>query len=520
MSRTSQSVKNIVTGIGSQIFLAAVSFFTTRIIKVSLGFEYLGLNGVFNNIMSLLGLTELGIGGAIVFALYKPLAENDTKLISILMRFYRNAYCIIGSVVFVIGMAIMPFLQFFVHTTLSLNYVRGVFLLFVFNSSASYFLSYKRNLIFADQKNYIITLYTLIFSLISKVGQLTVFLVTKSYVLYLSVNILCTILLNILISLKANRLYPYLKDKVTEKMPLETKNMLVSKIKALFLHSIGDFVVFGTDNILISHFLGVAEVGRYSSYMMIVSLIGNLVNQIYTGISSSVGNFLVLKSKEEQYELYKKIEFINSVLLIFISVCLATLLTPFVSWWLGEDSVLSKTVVYLIVASNFIGYSRTPIGTIKTAVGIFEKDKFAPLIESLINLVSSIVLAHFIGLPGIIIGTIISSLAVPFWVQSTIVYKDVFQKNPISYFLVVLRNFVCSAALIAPLQFLFGRLFVVNKTVSLLLYFFIAIVSCAVFEFAVFFKSKYFKFFCENAKNSLQARKLNKAREEISLDAQ
>lgn len=508
MSRTSQSIKNIVAGIGSQIFLALVSFFTTRLIKVNLGFEYLGLNGVFNNIMALLGLTELGIGSAIVFALYKPLAENDTKLISILMRFYRNAYHIIGLVVFTIGLIILPFLQLFVNTTLSMDYVRGVFLLFVFNSSVSYFLSYKRNLIFADQKNYIITLYTLIFSVISKVGQIAVFVLTKSYVLYLCVNILCTIFLNVLISIKADKLYPYLKERITEKMPSKIKQMLGYKIKALFLHSIGTFVVFGTDNILISYFLGVGEVGRYSSYMMIVTLIGTLMNQIYNGISSSVGNFLVLKTKNEQYELYKKIEFINSILLIFISVCLAALLTPFVSWWLGEDSVLSNTVVYLIVISNFISYSRTPIGTIKTAAGIFEKDRFAPIIESVVNLVVSIVLAHFIGLSGIIIGTILSSLTVPFWVQSTIVYKYVFQKNPISYFLVVFRNFILAAVLIVPLQFLFSRLFIVNKTISLLLYFIITIFCCICFELVVFAKSKYFKGFVEVIRNKLQKKEL------------
>lgn len=493
MSRTSQSLKNIITGIGSQIFLAAVSFFTTRIIKSCLGLEYIGLNGVFSNIIALLGLTELGIGNAIVFALYKPLAEKDIKLISNLMCFYKNAYFIVGCVVFAIGMVIMPFLQFFVNTSLSTDYVKCVFLLFIFNSSSSYFLSYKRNLIFADQKNYIITLYTLIFSIFSKLGQLTVFLITKNYILYLSVNILCTLLLNILISWKADKLYPYLKEKISGKLPLEVKQMLFSKIKALFLHSIGSFCVFSTDNILISYFLGVAEVGRYSSYMMIVTLISNLVNQIYIGISSSIGNFIVLKTKEEQFELYKKIELANSVISIFITVCLITLLTPFVSWWLGVDSTLPRYVVYLICTSNFILLSRTPVGVIKSASGIFEKDKYAPLIESLINIGVSVFLAKLIGLSGIIIGTIFSSAVVPLWLTPKIVYKYIFNKNMITFFTVMLKNMFLSIVLILPLQYLISNFFILNSTVTLLINIIIVTFTCFVFEFLIFSKNKFFK---------------------------
>ena len=447
MSRTTQSLKNIFTGIGAQLFLTAISFFTTRIIKFSLGFEYLGLNGVFNNIIAFMSLTELGIGNAIVFALYKPLAENDTQLISILINFYKKAYRIISLIVFFIGMIILPFLQLFVNTTLSMNYVRGVFLLFVFNSSASYLLSYKRSIIFADQKNYIITLFTLVFSLISRIGQLVIFILTKSYVLYLSVNTLCTILLNITISIKANKLYPYLKIKIVEKLPDNEKQMLISKIKALFLHSIGTFCIAGTDNILISYFFDVTVVGKYNSYIAIISIILTLVNQFYDGISSSVGNYLVQKTREEKYELFKKIEFINSFITIFITICLATLLTPFVDWWLGDDSTLTNNVVALIVLSNFLTLIRKPISTIKSSAGLFEQDKYAPLIESFINIVISCICAHFFGLAGIIMGTIISALTVPIWVAPKVVYKYSLKNNPKPYVIVGAKYKVLNFAL-------------------------------------------------------------------------
>lgn len=492
MSRTSQSIKNIVVGIGSQILLAAISFFTTRLIKVSLGFEYLGLNGVFGNIIAFMGLTELGIGSAIVFALYKPLAENDTQLISSIMRFYRNAYRIIACVVFTLGLVILPLLKFFVKTTLSMNYVRGVFMLFVLNASASYLLSYKRNLIFADQKNYIISLYTLVFSIITKVGQLVVFVFTNSYVLYLTVNIACTIGLNLLISWKADKLYPFLNEKKVEKMPVDVKTMLVSKIKALFAHSIGTFCVAGTDNILISYFLGVAVVGKYGSYFVIITLVNTVVNQIYDGISSSVGNFLAQNNSEETYLLYKKILLANSIINIFVTVCLATLLSPFVKWWLGEDSVLDDLVVYLMVLSNFIGLIRRPIGSIKNAAGLFEQDKYAPLVESFINLSVSCILAHFLGLCGIVLGTIISSLSVPVWLQTKIVYNNVFKRSMYPFFLVSLRDLLYSVGMVLVLKLILSHVFIYNSTISLILYFVFTIVFCSFVEFLFFFKNPNF----------------------------
>ena len=492
MSRTKQSLKNIFSGIFSQIVLAAISFLTTRLIKFNLGFEYLGLNGVFSNIIAFMGLTELGIGSAIVFALYKPLTENDTTLICSIMRFYRNAYRIISVVVLLIGFAIIPFLRFFVKTTLSMNYIRGIFLLFVFNSSTSYLLSYKRNIIFADQKNYILTIYTLIFTIITKIGQLVIFIFTKSYVLYLLVNILCTIGLNIVIYIKADKLYPYLKEKKVARLSNKVKEMLKTKIKALFLHSIGSFCVAGTDNILISYYLGVSAVGKYGSYITIVTLVTTFTNQLYDGISSSVGNFLVEKNSNQKYDLFKKIEFINTFITIFVSVCLAVLLTPFVSLWLGEDSVLTNQIVYLIVFSNFLSFSRKPIGSIKTAAGLFEQDRFAPLIESFINLVTSCILANFLGLAGIVLGTIISTIAVPIWLAPNIVYKNVFQKKVFPYFITILSNLFISTILIFIIQFTTSHIFVYNTTITLFINFAITIIICLLFEILLFFKNPYF----------------------------
>ena len=228
--------------------------------------------------------------------------------------------------------------------------------------------------------------------------------------------------------------------------------------------------------------------------MTIVTLITTLFNQLYDGISSSVGNFLVEKSEDEQYELFKKIEFINSFLCIFCTVCLATLITPFVSLWLGEDSTLQQKTVLLIATSTFLGFTRKPIGTIKSAAGLFEQDKFAPLIESFINLVSSCIFAKFFGLSGIVMGTILSSIAVPLWLQPKIVFKNIFHRSMLTYFLVILKNMIFSSILIFLFIKLFPYIFVVNQFLTLIIYFLITIIVTLSIELLFFCKNKYFVF--------------------------
>lgn len=440
MSRTRQSIKNIFSGIFAQLFLAFVSFFTTKIIKESLGFEYLGLNGVFSNVISLLNLTELGIGSAIVFALYKPLAEKDNKLICSIMQFYKKAYFIIASIIFILGIILIPFLKYIVKTSLPQYYVTVVFLLFLANTIISYLLAYRTTLIIADQKNYIVTLYTLITTAITKVLQLVLFIYTHSFIIFLLINLISSFIINLVLYYKAEKLYPYLKEKNKIPLPVQVKQMFFTKVKALFLHSLGNFCVNGTDNLLISFFLGVSLVGKYGSYITIISLVNSLFNNIYNGITSSVGNFLAEKTEDEQYILYSKIENINGVFVTFIPICFAVLLNPFINIWLGEDAVLPYYIPLLLGINSFLGIIRRPVGVIKNAAGMFEPDRYAPLIESGVNLIVSVLLGYFIGLPGIILGTIASSLLVSGWVQPLVVYKYLFKKSIWNYILLFIKN--------------------------------------------------------------------------------
>lgn len=486
MSRTKQSIKNIVSGIGSQIILALLSLFTTKIIKAHLGFEYLGLNGVFSNIISFLNLTELGIGSAIIFALYRPLAEKNENQILSLMQFYKKAYHIIALIVLLIGLLLIPFLSIIVKSSLDNLYVILVFLLFLTNTVSSYFLSYKQSLISADQKNYIITFYSLIFQIVTKFMQLLVVLLFDSYVLFLFIGIISTLLLNILLAVKANKLYPYLKTKKKQALTVETSKLILNKTKAMFLHSIGTFVNSGTDNIIISSFLGVVQVGKYGVYISIINIVLAVLNQFFNGIYSSLGNFIVEKNADEQYLLYKKIDRINSCAQIFIPVCLCMLFNPFIAWWLGEDACLSNFTVYLLSFNTFITIMRKPIHIFKSTSGLFEKDRFVPLVESIINICISILLVKFIGIDGVILGTIISCLLAPVWISPLIVYKYLFNKNLFLYFISHILNLIISVILVLILSVVLKFVTVTNIFLQLCLDFIIVCFVSAISVFCIY----------------------------------
>ncbi len=441
-SRKLNSLKNILVAFASNILMYVLSLFTSKVIKENLGLQVLGLNGVLSNVISILGLSEMGIGAAINFALYKPLAEKNEELIKSIMAFYKKAYMIIALVILALGLILLPFIPTFIkQSDFPKSYIFLVYSLFLINSVSSYLLVYKRTLIVADQKNYVITGITLGYNYVLKISQLLVVFFTSNYVLFLIVQIACTLFYNIIISKTCDSLYPYLNGK-SNKLSEEIHKTIILKIKALFWHSLGTVIVLGTDNLLISYFCGVTEAGKYTGYIAIVGMISTFINIIFDNTKDSIGNFLVTETGENKKILFDRLFFINQTFSSVCSICLIILLTPFIRLWFGDDTVLQEPIVFAVVLSFYLSKNRAAIGSIKTAAGLFEQDKFAPLIESILNLAFSIALAKFFGLIGIVIGTILSTLLVPFWIQPAIVYKKIFEKNVLSYLFSYLCYFV------------------------------------------------------------------------------
>ncbi|WP_347321056.1 hypothetical protein [Rossellomorea sp. RS05] len=462
--RTHNSFRNVTVSFIGQIIAMLIAFPARYFFIKTLGIDYLGLNSLFINIVTILSLADLGIGSAIVYSLYAPLAKKNENAIMGLMNFYKQAYTIIGIVVFVFGLLILPFVSLFTSTT-SIPNIHFIFLLFVLNTTISYFYAYKRSIVIAYQKNYIINTihYTSIVSL--NILQVLVLLTTKNFILFLVIQILVTLIENLFISKIANNMFPFLRNKNRVKISKDEKSGIFENVKAILLHKIGGAILQGTDNIVISIYLGVYWVGLYSNYILIINAIISIFNQIYNSITASVGNLLVTEEKQRNYNVFNNLLFINFWIVGFCSINLLILINPFITLWLGDTYLLSSTTIILIVINFYLFCFRNTALLFKNAAGLFRQDKYKPLIEGSLNIVLSILLVKIMGINGILVGTIISMLLTSFWIEPFIVYKHIFYKKVSKYYLkilfytivnIIVGSFAWFIVQLIPQQDLFG----------------------------------------------------------------
>ena len=330
------------------------------------------------------------------------------------MKFYKTSYNIIALLILIVGLSLTPFIKYIVgKTTVDIN-IYIVYILFLISTVATYIISYKRNLIYAYQRNYILNIIHLIYLVILNISQLLIILITKNYYLYLVIKILCILIENIIITYKANHDYPYLLEKNINPIKKEVKEDVVSRVKALFIHKVSGVVTYGTDNILISMFFGLKAVGLYTNYHYIIQTIDTLFRNITFSTNASVGNLLVEKKYKERFIAFNKIRFLNLCITIITSTCLLCLIEPFIILWLGKKYILSKLILFILIVNYYQSMMKTPYNVFKDSAGIWREDKYVPLIQVFLNLISSIILLKIFGISGIFMGTIISSLLVWF----------------------------------------------------------------------------------------------------------
>lgn len=440
-SRTENSIRNTAVALIGQASTLILSFITRTVFIRSLGASYLGINGLFTNILSVLSFAELGFGTAIVYALYKPLAEQDKRQVSALMNFYAKIYRFIGLFIFVAGTVLIPNLDFFIgdisELPAELPPLWVVYILYLLNSSTSYFFNYKRTLVTASQNGYIDSINTLTVSVIRNVLQIIVLVIWHAFIPYLVIQIGCTLLGNVFISIKADKLFPYLKEFRHEKLEKEKIISIIRNVLAMACHKLGSVIVSGTDNILISKFVGVVATGYYSNYTLLTSTVKTFYIQLFSPITASVGNLVAEKSEKETYTFFRKLFFINAYIAIFCTSCLATLMNPFITLLWGKEYTFSIGIVAFIVLNFFLTCMRQTSCIFIDTNGLFWQVKWKSVFEAAINMVISIILAEPLkfGLLGVIIGTTISTLTTNFWWEPYVVYKYALKERLGGYFI-------------------------------------------------------------------------------------
>lgn len=511
--RTNHSIKNILISIFSQVVIVLLGFLSRKIFIDSLGADYLGVNGLLTNVLSIMALVEGGIGISIVYNLYKPLAEGDRNKIIALVQLYKKAYGILAIIILIISIILFPFMGRLMKDGSSISHLSIIYFLFVAKNMISYLNAHKWSLINADQRGYVLARTNLIFQVATIVARIIILLVTKNYILYLSIELLFYGLQSIINGSIVNKRYSYIKTKEKYTIDLEVKENLIKNVKAMFLHNIGGYLVFGTDNILISAFISIATVGIYSNYTMITQQLAALVNPILGGIGASVGNLIATESSEKNYSIFKVSFLVNFWIYSFCVIFLYNLLEPFIRWWLGKQYLLGNLTFIFILINFYLDGMRSAISTFKNKAGLFTQDKYAPVIEGLINLISSLILVRYYGIAGIFMGTTISTIATVLWTQPLIVYKNIFKKSVWSYF----KKYGYFASLTVITCFIVSNICTVmiigHSFMSLVMRGIICLILPNLIYLSIFYKSAEFKYIKAVLRNvisrSLEKKNLN-----------
>lgn len=433
-SRTQKSIKNILSGIGINFLTVILSFASRTVFIYVLGAEYLGLNGLFSNVLSFLSLSELGVGVAIAYLLYTPLATNDVERIKVIMKFYKKCYMIIGSFILLLGCAIMPFLKFLVNFEQPIpENLYLVFFLFVLNSAISYFfVAYKQTLINADQKKYLTTKIEIFFTFISAAANIVVLLIFRNFIAFLLAGCILVVVRNIVLSRFIDKKYPYLLEPVDKALSNDEVKQIFKDITSISVFRLGNVLFNSVTNIVTSAVVGTIVVGYYSNYTMIVAQIESLFMLAIGAIGASIGNVVAIETKDRQYSIYKRLDKLSTFVLIFCCVCLIQLLNSFVNIWLGnvgKEYVLSQFVVILIVANVYTNCSCQLLDRFRTANGLFTIGRDLQVIGGVINIILSVILAKKWGVEGVLISPFICKLCITVTPFVTRVGHAVFDKG-------------------------------------------------------------------------------------------
>lgn len=431
--RTKSSIYNVIAQMTYYLINIFLGMVNRKVLLNVMGVEYQGVNGLFSNVLSMLSLAELGIGTAIIYHLYRPVRENDINKVKSLMRFYKKCYMAIFLIVLFLGIVILPFLPFFIgDNQLNINF-NGVYLLMLGETLASYVFTYKRSLLYAHQKNYYVFIGDSIYLVVAYFSQIAIIIYTQNYYLYLLSKVIYRIVENIVLNIVVNKMYPYLKERNVEKINAEVLNDIKLKVKGSIFHKLGAYVVYGTDNILVSKFVGLSAVGIYSNYSLIISSVTNIFAQAVTSVTASVGNLLTFEDNKKNYEVYKELQIINAAVINFTATSLLCLLSPFVRLFFGSEYQLSVEVVWVLVINYCLTGMRKVYGVFKDAAGIQYEDRFVPVIEASVNLILSIVLAKSFGMIGVFLGTTCSYMCIYFYTFPIIIFRKVLKQSVKSY---------------------------------------------------------------------------------------
>lgn len=440
-SRTEYSLINMFTGMAGYGINTVVGFVCRIIFVRTLSADYLGVNGLFSNILSVLSLAELGISSAIIYALYKPLAEKNERKIASIMQFYRKAYMAIGTFVAVVGLAMIPFLNVIIQEPPEIK--ESIYLLYLLHLATtiiSYFFSYRQSLLTAAQRQYIVSGYSYVITITQSALQIVYLLVTHEYIGYLLIQIIGGITYNVWISWKAAKDYPYITDKNVEPLPKEERRSLFKNIKALAVNKVSGVLVNSTDNIAITYFTGIGSVGLASNYTVLSSMVGQIIGLVFNALPGSIGNLNASEDEDKSYRFFNVLSLMNFWLFGWGAIGIALVSSDLVKLFYGAEYVLPAHIPLIIAINSYtIGMLQASY-TYKSTLGLFRYGQYLLIFTGIINLVLDVIFGRLWGVFGIYLATLVARLCTNLWYEPYAVYRYGLKKNPLIYWTKYARN--------------------------------------------------------------------------------
>ncbi len=427
-SRLKNSALNFASGFLGRVLTILLNFAVRTIFIYCLNEAYLSVNGLYSNILTVLSLAELGFGSAMVYRMYAPVAVKDYQKTAALLQFYKKIYIIIGVVIFLLGLCVIPFMDYIIKDKPDISGLTLYYILFLVNTSISYwFSSYKASVLYADQKEYIKTNVQNTMAILQSGLQIVLLLLFRKYLLYLLIQLAGNIFLNLYVAHLVDKRYPEIQTYQGASLSAEERVQIRKDTEALVLSRFGHVALNGTDNIIVSAVVGVLWVGRLSNYTLICDSVTSVLCQITAAITGSLGNFFATEDKHAGYALFKKVEFLNFWLYGFSFIALVTLLDPFVQIWAGERFVLGLPISIAIAINFFVaGYMNT-LWVFRSTIGLFKQGKFRPILVAILNIILSIFLGKLWGVFGVLFATFLSRAAISLWYDPLILHRYGFE---------------------------------------------------------------------------------------------
>lgn len=492
-SRTKKSVKNITTAFIAKLLVLILGLVSRTIFLKCLSVDYLGVNGLFTNILTILSFAELGIGNAIQFHMYKPIKENNYEKSVGLLLLYKKAYNIVFLTVLVIGLAITPFIHYLIKTQPAINEdIKLIFVLYVINSAASYLFVYKQTVLVADQNAYIINIANSATTIITNILHISILLLTSNYILYLLSTTICTVTINGFLSLYIDRRYKWIKTTNKTKISQEYRKEIFKDVQDLTVSKVAGVACNGTDNIIISKMISVTSVGLASNYTLIINSASGIINAAISSLTGSIGNFNSGASIVQKNKVFHEIFLMNYLVYSFACIGLLSLSSSFVSLMWGEDLVLPFPTVLFLILIVFQSGMNFPAYTFRITMGFFEKMKCVYIITAVLNIGLSIALAIPFGMTGVFAATVISKALTSELGDGYYAYKYGCGKNLIAYVLLYLRYFLYGSVT-TTIVLLISKKIVVTGVLSFLLKGAVAACLIIICDIVFFYRTKEFR---------------------------